>query len=45
MMKAILKDQMYKIVFTYVNNIVEASKNKITQIDDLVETFTNMRGA
>jgi hypothetical protein len=45
MMKAILKDQIYKNVFTYVNDIVVASKKKRTQIEDLAETFTNMRGA
>jgi hypothetical protein len=45
MMKAILKDQMYRNVFTYVDDIVVASKRKTTQIHDLAETFTNMRGA
>jgi hypothetical protein len=44
MTKAILKDQMYRNIFTYVNDIVVASKKKAMQIDDLVETFTNMRG-
>jgi hypothetical protein len=45
MMKAILKDQIYKNVFTYVNDIVVASKKKRKQIEDLAETFTNMCGA
>jgi hypothetical protein len=42
MTKAILKDQMHRNVFTYVDDIVIASKKKITQIDDLAETFANM---
>jgi hypothetical protein len=42
MTKAILKDQMYINVFTYVHDIVVASKRKAMQIDDLAETFTNM---
>jgi hypothetical protein len=45
MMKAILKDQMYKNIFACVNDIVVASKKKTTQIDDLAETFANMHGA
>jgi hypothetical protein len=45
MTKAILKDQMYINVFSYVDDIVVASKRKATQIDNLAETFTNMRGA
>jgi hypothetical protein len=45
MTKAILKDQIYRNVFTYVDDIVVASKKKSTQIEDLVETFTNMCGA
>jgi hypothetical protein len=45
MMKTILKDQMYRNVFTYVDDIVVAIKKKETQIDDLAETFVNMRGA
>jgi hypothetical protein len=44
MTKAILKEQMCKNIFIYVNDIVVASKNKATQIDNLVETFANMRG-
>jgi hypothetical protein len=45
MTKAILKDQMYRNVFAYVGDIMVASKKKATQIDDLAETFTSMRGA
>jgi sulfur relay (sulfurtransferase) complex TusBCD TusD component (DsrE family) len=42
MTKAILKDQMYRNIFIYVDDIVVASKKKATQIDDLDETFANM---
>jgi hypothetical protein len=42
MTKAILKDQLQRNVFTYVHNIVVASRRKTTQVDDLAETFTNM---
>jgi hypothetical protein len=42
MTKAILKDQMHRNVFTYVDDVVIASKKKTTQIDDLAETFANM---
>jgi hypothetical protein len=42
MMKAIFKDQMHRNVFTYVDDVVIASKKKTTQIDDLAETFANM---
>jgi hypothetical protein len=45
MMKAILKEQMERNVFTYVDDIVAASRKKETQIQDLAETFTNMRRA
>jgi hypothetical protein len=45
MAKAILKDQMHRNIFAYVDDIVVARKKKATQIDDLVQTFTNMRGA
>jgi hypothetical protein len=41
MMKVILKDQMHINVFTYVDDIIVASKKKSTQIDNLVETFAN----
>jgi hypothetical protein len=44
MTKAILKDQMQINIFAYFDDIVVVSKKKITQIDDLAETFTNMRG-
>jgi hypothetical protein len=45
MMKAILKDQMQRNAFAYVDDIVVASKKKATQIQDLVETFANMHRA
>jgi hypothetical protein len=45
MMKAILKDQMQRNVFTYVDDIVVASRKKETQIHDLAETFANMHKA
>jgi hypothetical protein len=45
MTKAILKDQMQRNIFTYVNDIVVASRKKATQIQDLAENFTNMRRA
>jgi hypothetical protein len=43
--KAILKEQMERNVFTYVNDIVVACKKKETQKQDLAETFANMRRA
>jgi hypothetical protein len=42
MAKAILNEQMEGNIFTYVGNIVVASRKKGTQLQDLVETFTNM---
>jgi hypothetical protein len=42
MTKAILKDQMQRNVFTYVDDIVVASRRNVTQIQDLVEAFVNM---
>jgi hypothetical protein len=42
MMKGILKEQMERNVFTYVDDIVVASRKKETQLQDLAETFTNM---
>jgi hypothetical protein len=45
MMKAILKDQMQRNIFTYVDDIMVASRRKATQIEDLAETFANMRRA
>jgi hypothetical protein len=43
--KAVLKDQVGKNVFSYVNDIAVASKKKALYITDLIETFTNMREA
>jgi hypothetical protein len=43
MMEAILRDQMHMNVFAYVDDIMVASRKKATQIQDLAETFTNMR--
>jgi hypothetical protein len=43
MMKAILKEQMGRNVFTYADDIVVISRKKETQLQDLGETFTNMR--
>jgi hypothetical protein len=43
--KNILEDQMGRNVFTYVDDIVVASKNKDDHLSDLVETFANMREA
>jgi hypothetical protein len=45
MTKAILKEQMERNIFTYVDDIVVASRKKETQLQDLAETFTNMRRA
>jgi hypothetical protein len=45
MMKAILKEQMERNVFTYINDIVVANRKNETQIQDLAETFTSMRRA
>jgi hypothetical protein len=45
MMKAILKEQMERNVFTCVDDIVVVSRKKETQLHDLVETFTNMQRA
>jgi hypothetical protein len=44
MMKAVLKDQVGRNVFSYDDNIVVASK-KASYIIDLMETFTNMHKA
>jgi hypothetical protein len=41
----VLEEQMGCNVFTYVDDIVVASKNKEDHIADLVETFTKMREA
>jgi hypothetical protein len=45
MTKVILKEQMEMNVFAYVDDIVVASRKKETQLQDLVETFVNMRKA
>jgi hypothetical protein len=45
MTKATLKDQVGRNVLSYVDDIVLASKKKVTYISDLAETFTNMRKA
>jgi hypothetical protein len=45
MTKVILKDQMQRNVFAYVDDIVVASTRKETQIEDLAKTFTNMHKA
>jgi L-rhamnose mutarotase len=42
MMKAILKDQMQRKVFAYVDDIMVASRKKETHIQDLSETFVNI---
>jgi hypothetical protein len=45
MMKAALKDQVGRNVFSYVDDIIVASKEKASDISNLTETFTNMREA
>jgi hypothetical protein len=45
MIKAILKEQMGRNIFTYVDGIVVVSRKKETQLQDLAETFTSMRRA
>jgi hypothetical protein len=45
MTRDILKDQMQRNVFTYVDYIMVASRRKATQIDNLAETFANMCSA
>jgi hypothetical protein len=45
MTKATIKEQMEINVFAYNGDIVVASRKKETQIQDLDETFTNMRRA
>jgi sulfur relay (sulfurtransferase) complex TusBCD TusD component (DsrE family) len=45
MTKTILKDQMQRNIFAYIDDIVVASKKKTTQIDDLAETFANIHEA
>jgi hypothetical protein len=41
--KGSIKDQVDKNVFSYVDDIVVASKKKESYISDLKETFVNMR--
>jgi hypothetical protein len=43
--KSILEGQMGRNVFTYVDDIVVASKNKEDHLSDLTETSTNMHEA
>jgi hypothetical protein len=45
MTKAALKDQVGINVFSYIDDIVVASRNKDAYISDLVETFMNMHEA
>jgi hypothetical protein len=45
MTKAMLKDQVGRNIFTYVDDIVVTSKKKSAHIFDLTETFANMRGS
>jgi hypothetical protein len=43
--KSILESQMGRKIFTYVKDIVVASKNKENNLSDLAETFANMHEA
>jgi ribonuclease HI len=43
--KTVLESQVGRNIFTYVDDIVVASKNKEDQMADLAETFANMRDA
>jgi len=43
MTKATFKDQVGRNIFTYVDDVVVASKQKASHISDLAETFANMR--
>jgi hypothetical protein len=43
--KKVLESQVGRNIFTYVDDIVVASKNKENHLADLAETFTNMRDA
>jgi hypothetical protein len=43
--KTVLESQVGRNIFTYVDDIVVANKNKEDHLADLAETFTNMRGA
>jgi hypothetical protein len=42
MTKAILKEQLGRNVFTYVDDIVVVSRKKETQLQDLPETFASI---
>jgi hypothetical protein len=42
MTKAMLKDQIGRNIFTYVDDIVVGSKKKMHSHRDFAETFTNM---
>jgi hypothetical protein len=43
--KTVLESQVGQNIFTYVDNIIVASKNKQDNLADLAETFANMREA
>jgi ribonuclease HI len=43
--KTVLESQVGRNIFTYVDDIVVARKNKADHLDDLAETFANMRDA
>jgi len=43
--KTVLESQVGQNIFTYVDDIVVASKNKEDHLADLAETFANMREA
>jgi hypothetical protein len=43
MTKAVIMDQVGRNVFSYVDDIVVASRKKASYISDLTETFENMR--
>jgi ribonuclease HI len=43
--KTVLESQVGRTIFTYVDDIVVASKNKEYHLADLAETFANMRDA
>ena len=43
--KTVLESQVGRNIFTYVDDIVVASKNKADHLADLAETFASMRDA
>jgi hypothetical protein len=45
MMKVILREQLERNVFAYVDNVVVVSRKKETHLQDLAETFANMQRA